>query len=205
MIESKLNSVIPQCIKIILQKSGYDSEMSLTALNENNLSEIELHIQKNHREIFTNLDCCHSQTYRNQREFKLLPGHKGFILKIPEKLNSNPRPHSLSMICQQLVERSSGLPTITNLLKELLEVAVKNENKSKTQYRYSDVIQFFSIYVYILSGRNCYEILSNNLPMPKVPTICEIFLNYSISYLFCRLLQSLLLLHFHYSEIYSRP
>lgn len=94
------------------------------------------------------------------------------------------------MICEKLFARSSSLPMLTELLKQFLETAVKNEDKSRTHFRYSDVIRYFSTYIYMISGRNTYEILSNNLHMPKAQTVCEfscvdIFVKFSTFLIIC--------------------
>lgn len=177
-IESKLNQIIPECIKRVLEVSGFDSEFALEALNEENLTQSELHVHSYHKDVINNLSCCHSDTYRMQEKFQFVPGHRAFILSLPGKLQANPNavtgPVTLGMICEQLINRSSSLPMLTELLKEFLRTSVKNEHKSKTQFRYSEIIQYFSIYIYMISGRNSYEIMSNNLPMPTAQTVCEL-------------------------------
>lgn len=103
-IECKLNQSVPICIKRILGKCAYDSEMSLSELNEINLLRIESFAQESLRYVIDGLNCCHSETYRNQNIFQFIPGHRAFILAIPEKLKSNSAPVTLSILCQQLIE-----------------------------------------------------------------------------------------------------
>lgn len=173
-IENKLNQTIPDCIKKVLGVSGFDNEFALEALNEENLSQAELYAHSNHKDVINDLSCCHAATYRMQSQFQFVPGHRAFILSLPEKLQAESHAVTLTMICEQLIDRSSSLPMLSELLKEFLRTAVKNEHKSKTQFRYSEIIHYFSIYIYMISGRNSYEIMSNNLPMPTAQTVCEL-------------------------------
>lgn len=168
-----MNQSIPECIKRLLEASGYDTEISLSTLNEANLLKVELFAQRSLQHVIAELHCCHSETYRNETTFQFIPGT--FILEIPKGLQSNSRPVTLSTLCQQLIDRLSTMPMATDLLKEFLKTVVTNESTSKTQNRYSEVIQYFSTYIYMLCGRNCYEVLSNNLPMPKAVTVCGFF------------------------------
>lgn len=67
----------------------------------------------------------------------------------------------------------------TFILKELVRSARQNSNLPPTRYRYSEEIQWFSTYVFLLCGRSAYEFLSYNLPIPSVSTtrnhICFFF------------------------------
>lgn len=159
----------------ILEASGYDTEISLSALNEANLLRVESFAQESLQHVIAELHCSHCEVYQKQSNFQFIPGHRTFILEIPTKLQSNSKPVTLSMLCQKLIDRLSIMPTATDLLNEFLKAVVINENTCKTRNRYSEVIQYFSIYIYMLCGRHCYEILSNNLPMPEAVTVREFF------------------------------
>lgn len=66
-------------------------------------------------------------------------------------------------------------PAFSGLLKELIETALYNFDQTPTRYRYSQKIKYFSMYIYMFSGRFCYETISNNLPFPKADTVCKLF------------------------------
>ena len=65
------------CIKILLQNSGYDCELSFENMNDDRLCELENYVQKNLRNIVTELKCSHSEIYSNisKKDFHFLPGH----------------------------------------------------------------------------------------------------------------------------------
>lgn len=113
----------------MLNSSGFDSELALDALNEENLSQIEAYIQSHDKDIFIDLSCCHAVTYRMQEKFQFVPGHRALILKIPEKMHSTSSSVTLSMIYKQLIDRTSSLPMMTSLQKEFLRTIVINEDK----------------------------------------------------------------------------
>lgn len=150
--------------------------MSLLGLNEESLVSVESFAQKSLQHLIKQLNCCHSEIYRNQTEFQFIPGHKSLILKIPEKLELakklDSRPVSLSALCQHMIDRISDMPMTSTLFNEFLKTVVMNENRAKTRFRYTEIIRSFSMYIYMLCGRNCYEILSSNLPIPDSSTIC---------------------------------
>ena len=69
-----------------------------------------------------------------------------------------------------MIEKEAGFSVI---LKELILTAIHNGNLSKNNAEYSDIIRYFSTYIYLIGGRSCYEVLSQNLPLPSRSTICK--------------------------------
>lgn len=91
--------------------------------------------------------------------------------------------------CQDLAEERDSLnesidinsAAFSPIMVELIRSALKNQNKAPNARRFSEVIMNFSIYLYIMAGKACYEIISSNLPLPKANTISEY--DYLASYL----------------------
>lgn len=84
-IEKFVGEKFPECVKILLQVTGYDRLNSLKKLDAERISEIEAHLDTN-REWVNELKCCNSQHYKQLAVFKFLPGHKATILDIPQQI-----------------------------------------------------------------------------------------------------------------------
>lgn len=173
-MEEFSNIEIPPCIQKILSVCGYDNEISIENIKDSDMESIEKHINKYHRNIFDFLSCCNCDTYKSQDNFQILPGHRLFISNLSRQLAlkrerlSSSTPVETS-ICE--VEQAQNEPAYSLLLKELITNAFNNFKKMPQSRRYSEIVQDFATYIYILCGRNCYEIISSNLPMPQPSTI----------------------------------
>lgn len=137
----------------------------------------------------------------DKNQFKFVPGHRTLILSLSEyatklrernlerntrtktfELGSGSSSASSSELQPDSVEfweqfneislRINKEPAFSNLLYEFITSALKNFKKTPNQYRYSEIIKHFSIYVYMMCGRNLYETLSRNLPIPAASTVC---------------------------------
>lgn len=163
-IEEIIGEPLPNCIKQILSDCAYDTFASLKSISIESCVEIEKHINTNSRKTIQLLDCCHSDYYKKQQEFKLIPGHKDLIV-------------SLSKISSVSEENCDVKPCITNsskfscVLKELIETQIGNSGRDCL--RYGDIIRWFATYIFLLCGRSCYEMLNHNLPLPSTKTIRE--------------------------------
>lgn len=82
-IEEEIGS-IPPCLKVLLNATGYDSFASIIELNSARICELEQYITSTG--IVGDLECCHSQTYKNQKIFAFLPGHLTILKTLPEIL-----------------------------------------------------------------------------------------------------------------------
>lgn len=71
-----------------------------------------------------------------------------------------------------VLTRVKNEPALSNLLKELVQMALSNFGKPQNRNRYSEFVQYFSAYIFMICGRKCYEFLQNNLPLPSVSTVC---------------------------------
>lgn len=153
----KVSEAIPSDVKVILMRSGFDTKTALLCLNEESIIEIEQFVDENR-------DVLKGTTYENiTNEFKFKPGHKIFILRLPDKLKD------LEKI--GCVNNEPKVFDFSFVLKTFIETAEKNDGKKSKGFRYNDVNRYFSTYIYLLCGRACYETLSANLPIPQASTI----------------------------------
>lgn len=104
--------------------------------------------------------------YEHVQPFEIAPGHRVVIENIPQYVKQI-----------KTVEQISKFDTVANdfsfVLKMLIETAENNSGREPTGRRYSETIQYFATYVYLMCGRACYETLCANLPIPQANTICK--------------------------------
>lgn len=148
---------------------GFDSFCSFRGLKEETLKPIEEYFEKN-RKLLDKLPKCHATNYQSQASFSLLPSHRLAILNMLENLPELKEQPDLFRIDN---------PKFSYLLKELISSALKNAEKQPQARRYSKVLLDFSMYIFMLSGRASYEILAENLPIPKTSTIREFLKKYN--------------------------
>lgn len=176
-LEEFLREEIPECIKRILSACGYDNEISIQNLKD--LDSIETYLNKPMmRGTIDSLSCCKSEIYKAQEKFQLLPGHRMYILNISLKMQLKQEKHlemvyTITVPGLNFMEQVQNEPAILFLLKEFITNSMNNFQKMSNSRRYSEIIQDFSTYIYILCGRYCYEVISRNLPMPQASTICK--------------------------------
>lgn len=84
-VEKILELEIPDALKIILTKCGYDSFLSLKHIKETDLQQMEMYInsQCNVDELLNEID---SDKYFGQKVFEIIPGHKRFLLNLTKLL-----------------------------------------------------------------------------------------------------------------------
>lgn len=154
--------------------------MGINQLNESTLDEVEQFVDKN-RHILSELGCCNADTYKNLAKFRFLPGHRLLILRLPGYINdifernwtaSNNEWTQQQAIMIDTCDRDST-SEYSALLKMLIQSAKENTGLSKYRYRYDEILQLVSTYIFLSSGRSSYEFLSNNLPIPSKHTICK--------------------------------
>lgn len=150
---------IPIVIITILKSAGYNSAISLEGMNEDEINVIEKFVQQNKHLV-------NSSEYCDTNPFVFLPGHKKILVLLGEKAK-NFKPTKRK-------NDEFSLSEARLILKELIKSEMNNAHVPPTRNRYSDIIQWFSTYIYILSGKAAYEILCNNLAIPKVPSICKL-------------------------------
>lgn len=143
----------------ILQKSGYDNTISIQNLIDDRIDRVEKFVQQNLQPVL-------DEAYAKMSEFRFLPGHRATLLGLPEaikKFESRTETSAKTII--------NSLP-LSFIMKEMIETAISNADKDPKHRRYSETIQYFASYIYMHCGKACYEILSNNLPLPQANTTC---------------------------------
>lgn len=166
-----MENILPPCVHKILNYSAYDSLNVLKELNEEKIVEIEKFISDN-KDIVNSLECCHSEKYKQQKNFKFLPGHRAILLSVQKKILEDFES-----------EKKLNIDTRSNsefsvILNELIKSANINCVRSKNQSTYTDAIKYFCTYIYLLSGKSAYETLQRNLPIPSTKTICMYCIKY---------------------------
>lgn len=183
-IEDIIFEPLPECIKKILSICGYDSMLGISEIDENAVTEVEQYVNNN-RNIIRGLECCFANTYKKLEKFRFLPGHRILILHLSNRINetfeSKKSGNSNDFVVskQSVIESGSadrGTDKYSFLLNLLIDSAEQNCGVPKNRYRYDEVLQLFSTYVFLSSGRSCYELLSSNLSIPSKYTICELVL-----------------------------
>lgn len=164
LIETHIGEELPRCVIKILDTLGYSNSISISAIQPADIISIENYINEEEKSIVDDFDCCNAETYQNQKTFRLLPGHRQLILNLKNHL------HDMQAVSQPNYQLSH-LNEFSILLKTLIETAERNVNKIPTQYRYNEIIRYFSVYIYLQCGKMCYETLCRNLPLPQSSAI----------------------------------
>lgn len=159
-----LNFPCCKCVKSILIRSGYDNFYSLRCLNDAQLVEVEKYVEQK-RSILENLSCEHANQYRTSTKFQFLPGHHASITNWCKALSQN---QSKANDIEAFIAQNDAF---SPLLRDLISSALSNYGKQKNSRRYSKNLIDFSIYMYIMSGRACYEILCANLPLLQAGSV----------------------------------
>lgn len=173
-----------ECLKYILINCGYDNIASLKLIDNENIRDLEEYVKKNRSSLtLENLECAHKNRYLETRKFEFLIGHKALLIDWCKNYLNDP--DNLAPKDVFIGNHSS----FSVILRELVYSAVSNEHKNATNHRYSDKLMDFCIYLFIMSGKACYEFMSANLPIPKAGTICKFklfcFIDHNIKIDFC--------------------
>lgn len=155
------------------------------SINAAVLENIEEFTNNQLKDTIDCLICCHSNTYKLQvieKCFRFVPGHRALILQLPKYLEENrykilnyARNHDASgSHFDAMVHSIKSMPALSNMLKELLLNAMKNFEQPQNQYnRYSEIMKYFSMHIYMICGKKCYEVLEANLKLPASSTISK--------------------------------
>lgn len=149
-----LRKHLPEYLVQFLKICGYNSAFTIKSLNKDSLNEIEKFVSER-SSLFNNVTLPNSYDLEN---FKFPPGHRLLLLNLPNFIKD---------------ENTTKDIVLPNLLDLFLKCAKQNFGKNSHQNRYHDTIKYFSIYVYLMAGKGCYETISSNLPMPQVTTISK--------------------------------
>lgn len=145
---------IPNDIELILQRNGFDSKLALESLDEDLIAEIEQQANDD-RSILT------STSYENVATFKFKPGHRIFLMNLKKQVN----------LWNETEKVSHDTSSFSYILQKFIQTAEGNAGAQPKGHRYDKSIQSFSTYIYLMCGKNCYETLSANLPIPKAITV----------------------------------
>lgn len=167
IIENSSGQKVPKCIEEILNCCGYNHPLSWENFSCESLAEIENCMRSFNQSKIQKFDCslhgCPTAHYKDQKLFKLLPGHRTLITAIVKCVDQN---HE---------KNSDELPLATKssvIMKEFIKSAIENE-RSANNNTYSDVMRNFATYIFNMSGRSCYNVLYKNLPLPSIATVCK--------------------------------
>lgn len=152
-------------------------------MNDNLLLELENYVGEKLLNVVAELKCSHGETYSKLvRKFRFLPGHRALILNLKQQFslirtsispNQRMLPTNIEDILSNILEEVKNSPAFSELLKEIIESAIKNYAKTPNLRRYSEFMRYFALYLFLLCGRRSYELICSNLPFPSTPTICE--------------------------------
>lgn len=148
--------------------AGYDNVFSLNGITDQEIDVIEdLVSRKPTEKLHDNLKKSSHYSDHIHGSFSFLPGHRKLIKVFGNKAGE----YEKFLTTDQRNE--SYPPNSSIIMKEMIDNLRKNENKAPTSFRYSETLQWFATYVFMLSGKAAYEVLSNNLPLPQASTIRE--------------------------------
>lgn len=167
-VEKIIGECIPKCIQQTLTKCGYSSLLCLKTICVKEIDEIEKHVDLNCSSLIQTFTCSHAEFYKKQHTFRLLPGHRQFILTMAKTLDEHYKSKSESAVLSKAIENNSCFSVI---MKELIKTALENGKYEKNNYQYSDIVRYFATYIFIMCGRASYTVLCKNLPLPSITTI----------------------------------
>lgn len=145
----------------ILESSGYNNNIAVKNLDEENLIGIERFVSKNLKHMLI------KSVYSDMEMFQFLPGHKTLLLSLPSYVEKYEQDH-----LRDASNNVDALP-ISFIMKELVKTAITNSKRDEKHRKFSEAIEQFATYIYMMCGKACYEILSKNLPFPQANTICK--------------------------------
>lgn len=146
--EEFLHFELPIELKDILNRSGYANPLALAEINNDLISELEDYIGGN---------------------FKFMPGHKALLLTLPKRIKE----FNESIEKQTTRENILESPRVSFIMKELMKSEINNCNLDPKQRRYSESIRCFAIYLYMMCGKSCYEVLCSNFSLPQPSTVMK--------------------------------
>lgn len=164
-LDNTIYKVLPSCVKKILFASGYDNVITIASITKESIVDLEKYIETYGRATIQSLNCRHAYLYQQQQpKFVFLPAHRFILRNLP------------NFVSKQIDDSVKSDEKFSVILKALVETARVNATKDKNHHVYDDKIRFFFTYIYLLCGRQCYETLSRNLPIPSTMTIRKLFL-----------------------------
>lgn len=88
-LQKAIGEELPNCVKFILTKSGYDTFAAIRCIRPESIQRIERFFNANMDKFLNDLI---GSVYENMRTFQLNPGHSALIESLPQYLNSENQP-----------------------------------------------------------------------------------------------------------------
>lgn len=112
------------------------------------------------------------QLYNSISNQTRIPQHFKVVDEIQTLLNKNKNLQTtIQNLLNPIVAPAQDSVTSYDVLNLLVKTAKENQKTKQNGYRYDDVIKKFSSYIFMLSGRLCYETLSKNIGLPSPSSI----------------------------------
>lgn len=160
---------IPDEITQILNALGYDCSIAIDHIDDSEINIIEKNVGVKWVEYFKN--SVYYSSWDGQQAFSFLPGHRKLIKALGQNVTAFEKAQKSESVFKDWLE--DFFPNASHIMKELLKSLKENDNVAQHQRRYSETLQWFAVYVYMLAGKSAYEVLCSHLPIPQVSTICE--------------------------------
>lgn len=177
IVEEYCEDSIPKCVQEILSSCGFNHPLSLEKISDECLSQIEDHMRKFSQNTIKKFDCTHHGCsiahYKDQKIFKLLPGHRMLIISMAKCVNQNLQKTVLKTSDAMLLKNIETHPGLSKIMKGMIQTGMDNSQRPKNKFEYTDTIRYFATYVFNMCGRSCYSVLYKNLPLPAFSAVCK--------------------------------
>lgn len=144
----------------ILCECGFETRTAILKIDPAKINEIEQYVNED-------LSMLKNTSYKDVSHFKLRPGHRLFILDLPNRINHWNETNI------RINRRQFNMTDFSHVLRTFIETVEENYGKEPKGFRYNETNRYFSLFIYLMCGRACYETLSANLPIPQAITISK--------------------------------
>lgn len=166
-MEQFTGETIPKLIVDILTNTGYDTPWAIQSIKCEQILKIECHINaKSSR--FENI--FKGTVYEEVTPFELLPGHEAMVLNLPKVYEQM---KMVEKVIQPKKDDERDKSNYSVVLKSLIETVEKNKFREPKGRRFDEPIHSYATYLYLMSGKACYQSLCANLPIPQADTVCK--------------------------------
>lgn len=106
-----------------MKENGYSCSSIIGQITQEDIDEVEKYATNELSDLINSLDCCNAETYKRQTEFKFLPGHRKFILRLPIEVAKMKQQTQNGFSSRPIQKRKVVQPTIPN------DLINENENE----------------------------------------------------------------------------
>lgn len=135
-IQKEINEKLPAGLDKILKSSGFDTLVSISAINETGIKDIENYVSNNPAVLIGTEYEPSADQLQNNYQFKLKPGHKHFILNLPKSIEKlrlkEDEKQNKRIASRQIQDRITIVGIDEHKLKEKLVHKVLNFTRSKS-------------------------------------------------------------------------